>query len=401
MKVPNEMIDLVRAMTAREASSRPAAREVYRRLTRACQRAPGGPGAPGVPGWLSRPRKSSSAQRVHVWPVVGAAALVSLLAISLMLRLFSDRELQLPPRRMPVPPTRTETVPALSISPPSVVEKPAHAPVDLSVPKPGVPDDAKPSIVRLTEDAVDVSAGGLPAFKIETPTATYFLEKTGGGLSSLLDRDGNDWLGFHPAASSGAGGEYRGFPNAVHKQGGSYFHPRNAGTDPSTSRVEQVGHDRVSIVVESEGGQWAGRYEFFPTHCTFTMTRMPAERKYWVLYEGTPGGRFDLGDWWMTSAVTERQSMRQRHDADIPAPEWIAFGDANLERALLLVHHEDDHDPDTFYQMNRQMTVFGFGRQGLTKYLSHVPQRFSIVLLDTVKHDQLHRRAEMLIKPVR
>ena len=262
-------------------------------------------------------------------------------------------------------------------------------------------DDAKPSVVRLTEDAVDVSAGGLPAYKIETPTATYFLEKSGGGLSSLLDRDGNDWLGFHPAASSGAGGEYRGFPNAVYKEGGSYFHPRNAGTDPSSCRVEHVGHDRVSIVVESEGGQWAGRYEFFPTHCTFTMTRMPAERKYWVLYEGTPGGGFDPGDWWMTSAITERQPMRQRHNVDIPAPEWIAFGDANLKRALLLVHHEDDGHPDTFYQMNRQMTVFGFGRRGLTKHLSHVPQRFSILLLDSVKHDQLHRRAEMLINPVR
>jgi len=72
------------------------------------------------------------------------------------------------------------------------------------------------AFVRLIEDAIDESARNLPAYKIETPSATYYLEKSGAGLSSLIDRDGNDWLGFHPEPGSGAAGEYRGFPNAVH-----------------------------------------------------------------------------------------------------------------------------------------------------------------------------------------
>ena len=40
---------------------------------------------------------------------------------------------------------------------------------------------AGPVAVKLTENAVDETAGGLSCYKIETPTATYFLEKSGAG----------------------------------------------------------------------------------------------------------------------------------------------------------------------------------------------------------------------------
>src|SRR5262245_26747475 len=98
-----------------------------------------------------------------------------------------------------------------------------------------------PGSITLVEGAVDESAGGVACYKIETPLATWYLEKSGAGLSSLIDKDGNDWLGFHPEPGSGAAGEYRGFPNAVHQQAGNYFHPRNKATDPSATKVEHVG----------------------------------------------------------------------------------------------------------------------------------------------------------------
>ncbi|MBI3463750.1 MAG: PQQ-dependent sugar dehydrogenase [Planctomycetes bacterium] len=245
---------------------------------------------------------------------------------------------------------------------------------------------AASATVGLTEDATDESAGGLSAYKIETPTATYFLEKSGAGLSSLIDKDGNDWLSFRPDAGSGAGGEFRGFPNAVHKQDGSYFHPRNQGTDPATIKVEYVSDDRVTISAESNNGLWACQYDFFATHCTFSMTRMPAGKKYWALYEGTPGGEYDDDDWWMTSAVRERRPLTQIHEGDIPSPEWIAFGDKRLARCLFLLHHEDDPHADRFYQMQGKMTVFGFGRQGVDKLIDKVPQRFSIGFIETTDH---------------
>jgi hypothetical protein len=36
--------------------------------------------------------------------------------------------------------------------------------------------------------------------------------------------------------------------------------------------------------------------------------------------------------------------------------------------------------------MEHRMTVFGFGRQGINKFLGSVPQQFSIGFLETTNH---------------
>ncbi len=240
--------------------------------------------------------------------------------------------------------------------------------------------------VSLTRSATDESASGLECFRVDTGDATYYLEKVGAGLSSMIDRDGNDWLSFHPDKGTGAAGEYRGFPNAVYKEAGNYFHPRNVGTDPCICLVEEESPDRVVISANSSNGLWAGKYTFTAEACTFTMTKKPADKKFWVLYEGTPGGQYDDADWWMTSAITDKSPMTKDHDGDIAAAEWIAFGDKNLDRTLVLHHTEDDDSPDRFYQMEKKMTVFGFGRKGMTKYLESVPQSFSIRFVESTDH---------------
>jgi len=257
---------------------------------------------------------------------------------------------------------------------------------------------SRASLVTLVENATDDSAGGLSAFKIETPSATYYLEKTGAGLSSMIDRDGNDWLGFHPEAGSRAGGEFRGFPNAVHQQAGNYFHPKNQGTEASSTKIEHTGPERVTISAVSGNNLWRCRYEFRPGWFTFTMTGMPSDKKYWVLYEGTPGGRYDEDDWWITSAGGQPNPLSVRHESDIPGPEWIAFGDREAPRVILLVHHEDDPHPDRYYGMDGQMTVFGFGRQGLTKYLDTTPQRFSIAFVESRNYDDIAAAAKRILE---
>ena len=87
---------------------------------------------------------------------------------------------------------------------------------------------------------------------ISTPVATYYLEKEGGGLSSMVDKDGIDWLCFHNKEGSAHKGEYRGFPNAVHKQDGSYFHAMNAKTDPSSSVINFESDQHVRITFTSD-----------------------------------------------------------------------------------------------------------------------------------------------------
>jgi hypothetical protein len=44
--------------------------------------------------------------------------------------------------------------------------------------------------------------------------------------------------------------------------------------------------------------------------------------------------------------------------------------------------------------MDRQMTVFGFGREGLKKYLDRVPQRFTIGFLETTDYREIAKAIE-------
>ncbi len=134
--------------------------------------------------------------------------------------------------------------------------------------------------VNLTH-GIDESAGRGLAYIITTPTAIYYLEKEGGGLSSMIDKDGIDWIGFHNEVGSAHKGEYRGFPNAIHKQDGNYFHPMNAGADPSKSKVDIDSEQQVRITLTSNNKKWEGQWDFYPERCDFTMITISAGLKYW------------------------------------------------------------------------------------------------------------------------
>ena len=242
-------------------------------------------------------------------------------------------------------------------------------------------------MVQLDEQELDST--GLDCYVIKTPAATYFLEKSGGGLAKMIDKDGNGWISFDPTPGTAAAGEFRGFPNAVHQQDGSFFHPRNSGTDSSVTTVQTIAPDLVVIHSTSGNGNWKAEWRFDAERCIFTMLKMPKGHKYWILYEGTPGGQYDDDDWWMSSAIKTHQPLTVTHDGDIPAPEWIAFGDRSLDRSLFLLNHLDDDHPDHFYQMRQQMTVFGFGRKGLEKFHNDVPHSVSIGFVEATRHESI------------
>ncbi|MDP5060354.1 MAG: hypothetical protein NWP64_00400 [Maribacter sp.] len=234
---------------------------------------------------------------------------------------------------------------------------------------------------------IDESAGGGSAYIVTTPSATYYLEKEGGGLSSMIDKDGADWIGFHNKKGSAHKGEYRGFPNAIHRQDGNYFHPMNAGTEPSTSEVEIELKNHVRITYFSENKQWQGQWDFYPDRCDFTMTQISPGYKYWVQYEGVPGGEMDTTDFWYASIDNVKHQITEPFTGDLPSPEWMAFGDKNSPRVLYMLHHEDDEYPDN-YVSRSDMTVFGFGRQNgekTTKHLTNV-QSFSIGFINSTSY---------------
>ena len=242
---------------------------------------------------------------------------------------------------------------------------------------------------------VDESAGGDPNYIISTPSATYYLEKQGGGLSSMIDSDGVDWLGFHKKEGSGHKGEYRGFPNAVHKQDGSYFHAMNAGTSPSTSVVETESDNHVRIVFTSDNGQWQGQWDFYPDRCDFTMTRVSPGFHYWVLYEGVPGGEMNETDFWYSSADDQSHLINEHFEGDFPAPEWFAFGDVESPRMILVLHHEDDDALDE-YVSRPDMTVLGFGRSNKDKFLD-TPQTFSIGFVESTEYATIKKTVEAIL----
>jgi len=249
--------------------------------------------------------------------------------------------------------------------------------------------------VLLTQ-GVDESAGGGPAYIITTPSATYYLEKEGGGLSSMIDQDGIDWLGFHNRKGSGHKGEYRGFPNAIHKQDGSYFHAMNAGTDSSSSVVEIESKNHVRISFTSDNQQWQGQWDFYPDRCDFTMNKISPGFKYWVQYEGVPGGEMDSTDFWFASYDDTLHLINEPFIGDLPAPEWMAFGDQITPRMLYMLHHEDDDLPDN-YVSRPDMTVFAFGRQNKNKYLNTV-QSFSIGFVESVDYNLVDQTIRQVLK---
>ncbi len=245
-------------------------------------------------------------------------------------------------------------------------------------------------------NGVDKSAGGGPAYIITTPLAIYYLEKEGGGLSSMIDKDGVDWLGFHNKEGSAHKGEYRGFPNAVHKQDGSYFHAMNAKTDPSSSKVNIESDEHLRITFTSDNKQWQGQWDFYPTRCDFTMSKISSGYKYWVQYEGVPGGEMDTTDFWYSSADNIQHLITEPFLEDLPSPEWMAFGDQHSPRLLYMLHHEDDEFPDN-YVSRPDMTVLGFGRQNKDKYLNTV-QTFSIGFIESTEYSMIDQTIRHILE---
>ena len=256
---------------------------------------------------------------------------------------------------------------------------------------------ATPSANKINlEHGVDASAGGGASYIITTPNATYYLDKVGGGLSSMLDKDGVDWLGFHNAKGSGHKGEYRGFPNAIHKQDGSYFHAMNSGTAPSTSTIEKDSPSHIQIRFISDNKQWEGLWDFYPDRCDFTMHKISSGYKYWVQYEGVPGGTMDSTDYWLASSDSKKHLIKEPFMGDLPSPEWMAFGDQDAPRILYMLHHEDDAFPDN-YVSRPDMTVFAFGRQNKDKFLT-TPQTFSIGFVESTNYAEIDQAIKRVLK---
>lgn len=222
------------------------------------------------------------------------------------------------------------------------------------------------------------------SFVVRTDSAEYFYHRRGAGFASLHDVEGRDWISYNPGvgekSGSGSGGKYRGLPNMGYPEG--YAHP---GFDTSRTEVLADGPLRVSLFSESSDGKMQVRWDVYPEFARLTVLKM--RPPYWFLYEGTPGGELELqNDYWVRSGTPgRRQPAAEEWTEDLAGDaggEWAYVGDEALGRVLFLAHHSDDEGFDSYWPMNEEMTVFGFGRRDLEKFMRREPNRFSVGFLE-------------------
>ena len=204
---------------------------------------------------------------------------------------------------------------------------------------------------------------GIACFKIVTESATYFYDKAGAGFTSIVDRDGIDWINFHPEGTpgvpSGQWGWFRGIPNMAR---GIFGHPGYTGATSTTADPKGVPLPTATVRSSKDG--WQVTWEFSPSHAKMTVLSAPA--RYWLLYEGTPGGELgddDLcgrSDGRVASCSIAWQEDIVNSSGVAPGMEWVYFADGTRERSLVLLH--DDDDVTDCYRPMDGMTMFGFGR---------------------------------------
>lgn len=241
-------------------------------------------------------------------------------------------------------------------------------------------------------------------FVIKTPRATYWLDKQAGGLSRLIDSEGNDWIQFkrepwgkYPAAAASS---FRGLPNLLHGGDESGFgHP---GWNQGSS--EKI--DDQTIVTTSNSGLWKLKWTFHSDYVDLDVITKDTSRAFWFLYEGPIAGRWSPGDQYVatdTMPPTQQPHDFQKGDRLYDRFQWAYMGDRTLARVLAIVHREPDDQVDTFSHLGNTadgldspdgMVVFGFGRgkNGIEPLLKG-PQSFRIGLIESAGHKTSHYEA--------
>lgn len=233
------------------------------------------------------------------------------------------------------------------------------------------------SFTSLVTTTDGIAHKGFQSIRIVTTNGEYFYHKPGGGFATLLDANGNDWLGWN--SSAGSAGDYRGIPNMVHPNDGGFFHPGR--TTANTTLLSQ-GPLKATFRSTSNSGEWQVLWEVFPYYARMTVLSAPSAKKYWFLYEGTPGGSLQVNSDTLTRSNGSSILASGTWTTDIPNEEWVFVTDPNVGRSIYLAHHTDDTFVDGYSHMNGAMTVFGFGRNGNTRSLSDTGKQFTFGLVN-------------------
>lgn len=229
------------------------------------------------------------------------------------------------------------------------------------------------SSVRIAETVVQ----NIPAFRIETPSATYIYDKAGGGFISMIDKNGNDWISFKDTEfdpPGNAASRYRGIPNL-----GITGADNDAG-HPGFNMCETKVIAPNVIETVSKTGNWKFRWAFYDNYAKFIMVKTVPGIPYWFLYEGTPAGKWDPQKmYWGNNLHGRRGDFPDLlgNTGEYNNWDWVYTGQKEYPRILFLKQLQPDEKTDLFSYMGNTredvrespdgMVCFGFGRAHKTE----------------------------------
>jgi len=231
---------------------------------------------------------------------------------------------------------------------------------------------------------------GQASYQIITSKTTYIIHKNSGGIASLIDQDGIDWIGYRP--HGGSDGIYRGIPNIKHPD--DYLHP---GADNATTRILSQGSICCRIEVETYDKVVKAIWTIYPSHIELNIINAPAP--YWLLYEGTPGGHLDEENGFIVRSDGTQTAIGETWDAVLD-PGWLYFGDSQCECVLFMAQVETEPKLSSYFPMEGNMTVFGFGRKDLEHYLQATPARYIFGLLPDAGYEMIASQIESCRHPI-
>lgn len=234
---------------------------------------------------------------------------------------------------------------------------------------------------------------GTEHFKITTLSAVYFLEKSSGGFSSIIDKSGNDWVDHSKSSEAyfpaSAAADYRGIPNML------YGDVTDSGAGHPGFNVcrfaRQINDSTIQFVSQSKSFVWS--WIFHDHYARLHIEKVGRDQPYWVLYEGPVAGRYHpFSKYWGTDSGIRTEIPDFLNGETLQENwQWVYFGDKNVNRVFFIAQKEADEKPDVMGFMGASdeglrakdgMVVFGFGRNLETQPLFNEPHTFYFGFFD-------------------
>jgi hypothetical protein len=210
-----------------------------------------------------------------------------------------------------------------------------------------------------------------PHFQITTPAATYKLDKSSAGFSSITDAAKKEWIGFESAKDinlpGSAENRLRGLPSLFPT------YEKSEPGHPSNALFSSQMINDSTIKCSGNDGLFEVEYTFYKDFFTAEVNGTDPSTPYCFSYQGIIGGSFSPNDkYWGTNAGlrTENPDL-VKEDTISENMEWAFLGDKNQSNVLFIKHKSPDYQDDIFGFMGNSgeglnaadgMTVLSFGR---------------------------------------